>query len=70
MNEKEQKRAAKEFAEYWKDKGDEKSDSQKFWIELLQNVLGVENPTHFITFEDRVFFGAYELYRRLYRQIS
>lgn len=54
MTEKEQKKAAKEFAAYWKDKGYEKGESQKFWIELLQNVLGVENATHYISFEDQV----------------
>ena len=45
---------AKEFAEYWKDKGYEKGQSQTFWIELLQKVLGVEEPTHYISFEDQV----------------
>ncbi len=54
LTEKEQKKAAKEFAEYWKDKGYEKGQSQTFWIELLQKVLGVEDPTHYISFEDQV----------------
>lgn len=52
--EKQQKKAAKEFAEYWKDKGYEKGQSQTFWIELLQKVFGVEDATHFISFEDQV----------------
>ena len=54
MTDKEQKKAAKEFAEYWKDKGYEKGESQPFWLELLGSVLGVENPAHFISFEDKV----------------
>lgn len=54
MTEKEQKKAAKEFAEYWKDKGYEKGQSQTFWIELLQKVFGVEDATQFISFEDQV----------------
>ncbi|MGN0613920.1 MAG: DNA methyltransferase [Porcipelethomonas sp.] len=54
MTEKQQKKAAKEFAEYWKDKGYEKGQSQTFWIELLQKVFGVEDATHFISFEDQV----------------
>ena len=29
------KKAAKEFAERWKDKGYEKGESQKCWIDLL-----------------------------------
>lgn len=54
MTEKEQKKAAKEFAEYWKDKGYEKGESQKFWLDLLQNVYGVEDAIRFISFEDQV----------------
>ena len=54
ITEKQQKKAAKEFAEYWKGKGYEKGQSQKFWIDLLQNVYGIENATHFISFEDQV----------------
>ena len=46
--------AAKEFATYWKDKGYEKGESQPFWIELIGKVFGVENPTHFIAFEEQV----------------
>lgn len=36
-----QRKAAKEFAEYWKDKGYEKGDSQRFWLQLLSEVLGL-----------------------------
>lgn len=54
MKNSEQRVAAKAFAEYWKDKGYEKGQSQAFWLELLGNVLGVENPAHYITFEEQV----------------
>ena len=54
MNEKQQKSAAKAFAEYWKDKGYEKGHSQIFWLSLLQNVYGVEQPTEIIEFEKQV----------------
>ncbi len=54
MVESKQRAAAKEFVEYWKDKGYEKGESQKFWIQLLRSVLGVENPEQFIFFEDQV----------------
>ncbi len=50
----EQKKAAKEFAERWKDKGYEKGESQRYWIDLLENVLDVKNATEFIKFEDQV----------------
>lgn len=49
-----QKKAAKEFADRWKDKGYEKGESQKYWLDLLGNVLGVEDPISFIEFEDTV----------------
>ena len=54
MKDYEQKKAAKEFAKYWKDKGDEKSESQPFWLSLLRDVFGKEHPEQWITFEDRV----------------
>lgn len=54
MTEKEQKQAAKQFAEYWRDKGYEKGQSQPFWLQLLSQVFGIEKPTEFIEFEDQV----------------
>ena len=54
MTDKQQKQAAKAFAEYWKGKGYEKGQSQPFWLELLENVYGVESPAHYISFEDQV----------------
>lgn len=46
--------AARRFAEFWKDKGYEKGESQPFWMSLLRDVLGVEYPSDFISFEDQV----------------
>ena len=57
MNNQAQKSAAKKFAEFWKDKGYEKGESQKFWLSLLHDVFGVEHPESFISFEDKVFLG-------------
>ena len=54
MTEADRKKAAKAFAEYWKDRGDEKSDSQSFWLALVRDVLGVAEPEKFILFEERV----------------
>lgn len=54
MTDAQQKKAAKEFANYWKDKGYEKGESQKFWLSLLQEILGVDQPEKFINFEDQV----------------
>ena len=50
---KEQK-AAQAFARKWAGHGEEKQESQIFWMELLQKVLGVEHPTDLVKFEERV----------------
>lgn len=54
MTDKEQSQKAKEFAEFWKDKGYEKGQSQTFWLQLLSDVFGIEKPSEFIEFEDQV----------------
>lgn len=54
MTNAEQRAAAKQFYLDWDGKGDEKQDAQRFWLALLQRVLGVEEPDKFIEFEVRV----------------
>ena len=54
MTEKEKKAAAKAFVERWADKGYEKGESQKFWMDLLSSVFGIENFAEFIFFEEQV----------------
>lgn len=54
MTDKEQSKKAKEFAEFWKDKGYEKGQSQQFWTSLLNNVFDIQEPEKFIEFEDQV----------------
>jgi hypothetical protein len=54
MTQTEQQKAAKKFSEEWKDKGYEKGESQKFWLDLLCNVFGIKDFASFITFEDQV----------------
>jgi hypothetical protein len=49
-----QRKAAKEFAGFWKSKGYEKGESLIFWISLLRDVFGVERPQDLIIFEDQV----------------
>lgn len=49
-----QREAATNFSNYWRGKGDEKSDSQRFWIDFIQDVLGIEDVTQKIVFEKRV----------------
>ena len=47
----EQEQAAKKFVEIWKDKGNERSEAQKYWIQLLRDVYGVEDSEQYIDFE-------------------
>lgn len=54
MNITEQKKKAKEFIKRWENRGNERQDSQSFWLDLLQSVYGIEKPTEYITFEDKV----------------
>jgi hypothetical protein len=51
MTDVEQRSAAKQFAADWKDRGDEKQETQTFWLTLLQKVYGVTEPDKFIQFE-------------------
>ncbi len=54
MTEAEQKAAAKQFVKDWTGRGDEKQETQSFWLALLHNVFGVEEPEKHIQFEVKV----------------
>ena len=54
MNLKEQQKQAKAFIERWINRGNERQDTQSFWLDLLQSVYGIENPSEYIKFEDTV----------------
>ena len=54
MTDVQQRAAARQFAADWKDRGDEKQETQAFWLALLQKVFGVEEPEKYISFERRV----------------
>lgn len=51
MTDMEQRAAAKGFAADWKGRGDEKQETQAFWLSLLQKVYGVTEPEKYIEFE-------------------
>ena len=51
MTDIQQRAAAKKFVEYWSTRGDEKQETALFWIDLLQNIYGVEDASKFIQFE-------------------
>jgi len=54
MNDTEQRKAAKAFAEAWRDKGDEKQHTQQFWSDLLHRVYGITDFSQRVEFEKRV----------------
>lgn len=51
MTDAEKRAAAKQFYEDWKGKGDEKQDTQRFWMALLSKVFGAAEPDKLIEFE-------------------
>ena len=51
--------AAQKFAERWRGRGYARGESQPFWLDLLENVFGIETPTDgFIRFEDHRMVDA------------
>ncbi len=54
MNAARQREAAKKFVEYWKDKAYEKGEAQPFWLALLREVFGIDQPEKWILFEGQV----------------
>ena len=62
MTDKEQKKAAKAFVAYWKDKGSEKSDTQTYWNQLLIEVFGAEKLAGLIEYEKPVIVNGNQKY--------
>ena len=56
LTDQEQRQAAKEFYERYKNRGGEKQDDQSFWNDLLHDVLGVERPSDFIDYQKKIHF--------------
>ena len=51
MTDMEQKAAVRQFVKTWTGRGDEKQDTQTFWLTFLRDVFGVEKPEDIIKFE-------------------
>ena len=51
MTDTERRLAARQFARDWAGRGDEKQETQAFWLALLQKVCGVDEPEKFVRFE-------------------
>lgn len=54
MTDTQQRLAAEQFVRDWTGRGDEKQETQRFWMALLQKVYGVAEPEKAIEFEVRV----------------
>ena len=54
MTQSEQQKAAKKFAEDWSGHGYEKGESQKFWLDLLLHVFGIDDFANFVFFENQI----------------
>lgn len=48
------KKLVKEFVQRWTGKGYEKGESQAFWLSLLHDIYGIEQPDQFIIFEEQI----------------
>lgn len=46
-----QRQATKAFIKEWTGKGYEKGETSRFWISLLHNVFGIDDPTKMLEFE-------------------
>ncbi|MBR2207253.1 MAG: N-6 DNA methylase, partial [Synergistaceae bacterium] len=61
----------KNFIERWKNRGNENSEAQIFWLEFFNEVLGIEEPTKLIQFQKPVklshvsFIDGYVLSTRI-----
>ena len=51
MTDLEKRNAAAKFAADWQGRGDEKQETQSFWLALLQKVYGVDEPEKYVSFE-------------------
>ena len=55
MTDAEQREAARQFVNKWRGNGNEDEDGRSYWIDLLQNVLGMEKVTDRVDFEKKVY---------------
>ncbi len=62
MKDSDKRQSAKAFAAYWQDKGDEKQETQAFWLSLLHSIFGIDDPTKIIDFEKRANTGYIDAY--------
>lgn len=54
MTDTQQREAARQFFYKWNGKGKEDEDARSYWIDILQDVLGVDRVTDRVDFEKKV----------------
>lgn len=54
MTDAEKREAARQFYNKWAGRGKEDEDDRSFWIDFLQNVMGVDHVTDRIEFQKKV----------------
>ena len=57
MTEAQQREAARQFFYRWNGRGKEDEDARSYWIELLQDILGVQDATRHVVFEKKLTGG-------------
>ena len=60
MTDKERQAAAKKFAAYWSTRGNEKSEKDSFWLNLLRDVFGIQDAHTAVSFEKTVRLDGQE----------
>ncbi|MBQ6966576.1 MAG: methylase, partial [Lachnospiraceae bacterium] len=54
MTDAERREAARQFCQRWANKGKEDEDARSYWIEFLQEIIGMEEVTKRVDFEKKV----------------
>ncbi len=54
MTDQEKREAARQFHNKWNNRGKEKQDDQSYWVDFLQNIMGVENVTDRIEWQKEI----------------
>ena len=59
MSQTSQHKTVQEFIDHWKTRGDEKQETQKFWLDLLQNILHIPDAINSTEFEHPTAGGGF-----------
>ncbi len=60
MTDAQKREAARQFYQKWAGKGNENQDCQRYWMDILQSIMGMDNATDIIRFEKQVIVGGHK----------